>query len=278
MNRRGFSLAELIVALVIAGIVGIALSRLVINQARFVGAQDGMMRARSSARAALSVLSYELRQVTFGGVAAASRDSIDIRVPYAFGVVCGYTAGLTALSLIPPDSAAYAAGATTTSGYAYMNAVDLWTFIEPAARSNGSTALCASATPPVVVLTSPSGLSWGVYVPGTAAPVGATVYLYQKIRYAFGPSTQLPGRRALWRTTLTNGVREELVAPFDTSAQFNFLVGTMLAASTTVPASLDSIFGVRLRLDAQSETPPQGRTAPLLFRMTSDVIFRNHEN
>jgi hypothetical protein len=86
------------------------------------------------------------------------------------------------------------------------------------------------------------------------------------------------GRRALWRTTLANGVREELVTPFDTSSQFNFLVSSMLTPRTTAPGSLDSIFGLRLRLDAQSEHPPQGRTAPLLFRMTSDVIFRNHEN
>ena len=36
MKGRGFALAELLVALVIAGIIGVALTRLVINQARFV--------------------------------------------------------------------------------------------------------------------------------------------------------------------------------------------------------------------------------------------------
>jgi prepilin-type N-terminal cleavage/methylation domain-containing protein len=278
MSRRGFSLLELIVALVIAGIIGVALTRLVISQARFVAAQDGMMQARSSARAALSVMSYDLRQVSIGGVAAANRDSIDIRVPYAFGIACGYTAGLTALSLVPPDSAAYQAAAATTSGYAYLNATGIWTFVEPATRSTGSTALCAAASPPVVVLSSPSGLVWGVYVSGMNAPVGNLVYLYQKVRYAFGPSTQLTGRRALWRTTLANLVREELVVPFDTSSRFDFLVGPMLSVRTAAPAILDSVYGLHLRLNSQSEDAPQGRTAPLLFRMTSDIIFRNHEN
>jgi prepilin-type N-terminal cleavage/methylation domain-containing protein len=277
-GRRGFSLAELIVALVIAGIIGVALTRLVVNQARFVGSQDGMMRARASARAALNLLTYELRETTNGGVLAATNDSIDVRIPYAFGLVCGYAAGRSVLSVIPPDSAAWASAAATTSGYAWLNSSNAWVFVEPATRTSGSTAACTTATPAVVLLNSPGGLNWGTHVSGTAASVGTLVYLYQNVRYAFAPSVQLPGRIALWRTTLANNVREELVAPFDTSAEFDFLVGPMLSVRTTVPTVLDSISGLRLMLNAQSENPPQGRTAPLLFRVTSDLVFRNHES
>ena len=278
MNRRGFSLAELLVALVIAGIIGIALTRLVINQARFIASQDGMMRARSSARSALSVLSYEMRTVSTGGVTAATIDSVDVRVPYAFGLACGYTSGLTALSLLPPDSALWVNSASTTSGYAYQAMAGTWTFVDGATRTSGSTALCYSASPSVAVLYSPSGLAWGVYVSGIGAPVGSSVYLYQKIRYAFAASVQMPGRRALWRTTLANGNREELVVPFDTSAHFSFLEGDMLRATTTVPAVLDSIHGLRLLLNAQSEDTPTGRSVPLLFKMTTDIVFKNHDS
>lgn len=276
--RRGFSLAELLVSMVIAGIIGIALTRLVINQARFVASQDGMMQARGSARAALSLLTFEMRTVSAGGVTAANLDSVDVRVPYAFGVVCAYTAGQSVLALIPPDSTTFSDAAAATSGYAYQAAAGTWTIVEPATRVNGSTSLCGSSVPSTVVLTSPGGMSWAIYVSRTAAPIGSTVYLYQKVRYAFGTSVQMPGRRALWRTTLTNNVREEVVVPFDTSAHFNFLVGSMLAPRTTVPGLLDSIYGLRLKLNAQSENTPQGRSIPLLFRMTGDVIFRNHES
>ena len=278
MSRRGFGLAELIVAMLIAGIIGIALARLVINQARFAGTQDSMMRTRGAARAALNVLSFELRSVTRGGIMTASRDSIDIRVPYAFGMTCGYASGQTAVALFPPDSAVWANAASTTSGLAYLDATNTWTFLDGVTRSAGSTSTCYTVSPPVRVLYSPGGQAWGVYASGTTVPTGTIVYFYQKIRYAFAASTQMPGRIALWRTTLANGNREELVAPFDTSAAFNFLVGTMIVPSSTAPAVLDSISGLRLKLNAQSEDTPQGRSVPLLFKLTSDIIFRNRES
>ena len=81
MNRRGFSLPELLVAMVIAGIIGVALARLIINQSRFVSSQDNLMRARSGARAAFNVLMDELRATTPGGLLDATRDSVTLRVP-----------------------------------------------------------------------------------------------------------------------------------------------------------------------------------------------------
>ena len=52
--RRGFSLAELVVAMFLAGIIGLALTKLIVNQARFVAGQDGMLQARSASRAAIA--------------------------------------------------------------------------------------------------------------------------------------------------------------------------------------------------------------------------------
>ena len=69
---------------------------------------------------------------------------------------------------------------------------------------------------------------------GTAAPIGTVVVLYSKVRYAFAASAALPGRTALWRTTLANNTREELVAPFDTTSKFYFLTGSMLTSTSTV--------------------------------------------
>jgi prepilin-type N-terminal cleavage/methylation domain-containing protein len=280
MSRRGFSLTELMIAMVLAGFIGVALTRLVIDQSRFVALQDGIRRARSSARSALAVMQYELRQVTDGGLVAAAPESITVRVPYAFGLSCGQQSGTTTtvLALIPPDSALFANA--STSGYAYRDSVGRFTFVEPASRVTIGNALCYSASPAVRVLYSPSGLAWSVGVTpstGSDPSVGTLVYLYTLVRYSFAPSAELPGRTALWREDVGAGTREELVAPFDTSAAFAFLVGAAHTLQGTPPAVLDSVRGVRVLLVAESEQTPQGWSSPFTFDLTTDVYFRNND-
>lgn len=279
MSRAGFSLAELLVALVIAGIIGLALTKLVISQARFVATQDGTMRARAVARAGLSVLADELRQISSGAVVQANSDSITVRIPYAFGVVCGQTGGTTVAVLMPPDSARYASA--TMAGYSWRDANGVWSTVEPATRASSGTALCASASPSITTtsLTSVSGVTYGVALSPNvvATPVGGIVYMYQRVRYAFAPSVELPGREGLWREVIGSGVREELVTPFDTTAKFQFLVGGLLRKQNNVPSSLDSILGVRVLLTAQSERPAPGKTQPSKFPLISDIVFRNHD-
>jgi prepilin-type N-terminal cleavage/methylation domain-containing protein len=274
-RRRGFSLAELMVALVISGIIGVALTRLVINQARFTAAQDGSMRARAGARSALNAIMYDLRQVSGGAVVGASPDSITLRVPYAFGVVCMQVSGSTVLALLPPDSALYANA--RASGYAWRDSTGLWIRIEPATEASASPAICAAATPPVLALSGPTRSYASAVTPNDpSTPDGAMVVVYQNIRFAFAPSVELPGRRALWRRVLSSGVTDELVAPFDSAAHFEFLVGPMLTPRMTVPASLDSITGIRAVLVATSERAPEGKSQPASFTLTSDLVFRNH--
>lgn len=274
VRRRGFSIAELLVAMVIAGIIGVALARLILSQSRFVAVQDGMMRARSGARAALNAITGELRAVTDSGLVQAGADSITVRVPYAFGVACQHVSAGTIVSLLPTDSALY--GASTASGYAWRDGAGAFQFVEPATASSGTT--CLPPDPPITTLRELPGWNYryvGV-APSVATPDGAIVYLYQTIRYAFAPSVEIPGRRALWRTVLSTGSRDELVAPFDSSAKFQFLVGQAYALQSSPPAVLDSVRGVRVKLVGASETTPQGRTAPVKFDLTTDILFRNN--
>lgn len=280
MNRpaRGFGLAELLVALVIAGVIGLALTRLVVSQARFVGMQDAMMRARGGARASLNVLSDELKMVPYRGVRTAHAESIEVRVPYAFGVACYPWSGYYIISLLPADSATFFSA--TPSGFSYRNATTgLWTSIDGATVITATASNACSATG-ISGMTTPNWperyAAVTPYGGSTGVDTGNAVVLYQRIRYAFAPSTQLPGREALWRTIVSTGTREELVAPFDTASHFEFLTGSRYVAQTAVP-TLDSIRGVRIRLKAASETTPAGRTTPPTFDVSVDVYFRNYE-
>lgn len=274
MTRRGFSLAELMVALVVAGIIGVALSRLLINQSRFADQQQTTMEARSAARAGFNVVMAELRTVSRGGITTAKADTLDVRVPVAFGVACGQpSGGLQAVLLLPYDSAtAYSAN---VRGIGWQDSAGTWRFTTPVALGFGYPTDCTGLATPISV---PSG--WTVLrinPNNVATKPGATLYLYSRIRYHFGPSVSVPGRRALWRTVIgaASSTAEELVAPFDTSSRFQFLTGNRLIVSSTPPAVLDSLRGIRLRLVGQSVLSPEGRTEPSSFALSSDIILVN---
>jgi len=287
-GTRGFVLAELLVALVIAAIIGVALTQLVVSQSRFAALQGGIVQARGGARAALNVMVSDLRMVSDSGLVAASHDSVTVRVPYAFGVACGQVAGKVMVSLLPSDSASYFSA--TPSGYAWRDTTGKMVFVEPSpgplAVVGSLTTLCSSSplvtNPAITTLSAPGWTPVAVAIandprrapPGP--PQGSVVYLYQRVRYAFAPSGQLPGRTGLWRTVLSTGQRDELVTPFDTSASFQFLVGSRLTPRVTPPAVLDSVQGLRLVLVAASEQAPEGRAKPETFTITTNVVFQNH--
>ncbi len=276
--RRGFTITELMVALVIAGIIGVALTRLVINQSRFVSLQDGLMRARSGARAALNVLADDLRTIGDSMLIAISADSITLRVPFATGVACVSTFGLRVVALLPADGTRYANA--TISGYLWRDSVNQWHPVEPATRSTSAVFywVCLAGTPSVQPLGAPTWTPTAVAVAPTvsATQIGAPVLLYERVTYRFGPSQELPGRRALWRVVPAAGRSDELVVPFDTAARFQPLVGRQLVPVSSAPASLDSVYGVRVHLVAASDARPAGRTAPVTFDLRTDFLFRNH--
>jgi len=275
--RAGFVLAELLVAMLIAALIGVSLTQLVISQSRFVALQGAIMQARGGARAALNVMAGDLRMVSDSGLVAAATDSVTVRVPYAFGVACGQWNGRTVVGLLPADSATYFS--VTASGYAWRDSTGKYVFVEPATVSRNWGWACnwPRSNPPIRILGMPgwSPLAVAVRPNDVRTPPGTVIYLYQLVRYAFAPSAQLPGKIGLWRTVLSTGQRDELVAPFDTSASFQFL-DSSYTARTTPPTDLTAVKGVRLILVAASEQPPEGRALPVQFRLTTDVVFRNH--
>ncbi len=285
-RQSGFVLSEMLVALVIAAIIGVALTQLVLSQSRFAALQGSIMQARGGARAALNVMSTDFRMVTDSGLVAATHDSVTVRAPYAFGVACGQSTGNVTVSLLPSDSASFFSA--TMGGYAWQDTTGSFVFVEPAAVANANAPLtsCTGLSPAITTLSGTGWAARGVAVPNDPRRVppapapGFVVYLYQLVRYAFAPSGQLPGRVGLWRTVLLPSgatvTRDELVAPFDTSASFQFLIGTALTPSVSPPADLTTVYGLRLVLVATSETPPEGRTTPMKFNITSNVVFRNH--
>lgn len=275
MNRMGFTLIELLIATIVAAILGTALARLLVNDSRFVARQEAMLSARRTARTGMNLANVELRMISDGGLLDASPDTVAVRVPYAFGMACDKAGGLLYVSLLPVDSLAYASA--TPDGLAWRRSNGVYAFLNGVGvAASTDSVVCAADSIRVV----PDGQMLELSGVPSGAPnqpeVGSIAYLYQNVSYKFAPSTDLPGRLGLWRKA-SGAAYEELVAPFDTSSGFGFLVGSSTTALTSPPADLTTVSGLELRLVGASEFTPRGATDPQIFDLVTQVRFANRE-
>jgi prepilin-type N-terminal cleavage/methylation domain-containing protein len=262
MSRRGLTLVEMLVTLVVFAVLATALARLMIGNSRYVSQQEALLEARQTARAAMSVV---VRQVSDGGLVAAAPESVTVRVPYAFGVLC--PAGHAVLA--PPDSAMYASA--LLSGFAYQQADGTYAFDETVTVTGTTTNTTHCDADSVRLV--PNGIRIVLSV-SALAPSGRIFYMYQTVTYKFAESAALPGRVALWRQ-VRGAAAEELLAPFDTASRFAFLVGSRLTVQTAVPSPLSNVRGLELRLIGASVRSAEGESAPSRFPLYPRVSFGN---
>jgi len=274
--RRGFTLAELLVAMVIIGIIGAAITKLFISQSRFYDQQTQLRRARFVSRTAVNAALSDLRMVeATGGVVSATATQVTVRAPYAIGTVCANTVMQTTLSLWPVDSTVYATAAFT--GYAWRDALGNITYVEAGTSLvTDNAGVCTAAN--VTVL--PKGRVVAVQPPLPASlpavtAIGTPVFLLERMTYEFKASLSLPGRTALWRTIVGTGQSDELVAPFDATAKFRFFRLGSDTAQSAVPSPLTAMRGLELDLNSQSERAAEGTTAPRQAQIVTAVFFNN---
>jgi prepilin-type N-terminal cleavage/methylation domain-containing protein len=294
--RRGYTLVELLIAIVILGIIAAAMIRLMVSQANFTSSQAAMRGARSVSRDAYNILMTDLRMVQdSGGLVFAKADSIKVRVPMAYGLVCKQGGGYTTVSLVPGDSALFALG--TYGGVAYRDTTSgVFQFIPVAAGD----AITTETTPTVCTdSTAGPGIATISYLPVNgvlrtgrvarvkampAAPVGTAMFVWQEILYAFDSSAAYPHRgRGLWRTVTGTGAantwtRDEIIAPFDSSARFKFYVYDQDMSQAAVPNPISKIRGFDLVLNGASIRPASGDTKQKVTKVTTAVFFKDRRD
>jgi prepilin-type N-terminal cleavage/methylation domain-containing protein len=286
--RRGFTLAEVLVAMVILGIIGGALVRLIISQSRFTETQMAKRNARTVSRNAMNIMLTDLRMVQdAGGLVGATSDSIAVRVPISFGLLCGQVGGQATLQLLPVDSAMTALG--WYDGWAYRDSVkekyeykDAGTPVQfnSMLAGLGTTCSVTAGISPVTVNNRPSMIVQLPESPSGAPNAGWPVFVYQVITYKFENSSAFPGRIGLWRKVRDGsalGMRDEIIAPFDPSAKFRFYVLNEDTAQTAVPADLTLVRGIQLYLAGSSPRVPQGGNFAQAALVTG-VFFKNRSD
>ena len=219
-ERRGMTLIEIMISLVLVGIVGGVVMRVVMRQQRFYQGVNQIMTQRGQLRQATSVLPMDLRSLSSvgGDIVAASDGSIEFDVNIGTGLVCAVLATGTRVALPPvkltskdvlttfygygdtgPDPATVARGVTV---YIYNdsslagNADDTWKKFDLVSMSADPSQCLTTFAPtvsvadageprPILELSDPAGFT----DPVTGGPVsqyinpGAPVRLVKRVRY-----------------------------------------------------------------------------------------------
>lgn len=283
------TLVELLVGMTLMGIVAGALVKMLMIQGRFSEQTTALRDSRSVSRDAYNIMMTDLRMVQDTlAIRVAVPDTITIRVPYAYGIVCGTTAGgVTTVSLLPPDSAMYALA--TYGGIAYRDsATGVFQFLPKGPSdviTDGVGTVCSDSTLNVgpgvdsIVFKGRGGRTKIVQPALPASLPGNPMFLWQEITYAFGPSVAYPNSgRGLFRTVSGSGRTDEIIAPFDTSAHFRFYVLNQELSSATPPANLNSLRGLDLRLNALSPRIPSGSKVAKATNVRTAVYFKDRRD
>ncbi len=278
-SRQGMSLAELIIGMFILAIVGMALTKVMASQARYFDHQKTSNLARAVSRGPLNRVVSDLRMVeAAGGVISASAGSVEMRVPYAMGVVCGPGPQntYTHISLLPVDSAMYSSPGY--SGYAWRGGDGVYHYVaDNTTKEVGTLSVCNSFQ--VKSLTGDGARIIRIMPKlDSAATYGTPVFLFRDIRYSFAASVSVPGSIGLFRTRMEDNFTEELSAPYDASAKFRFFVGSSLTAQDEPPSDLSRIRGVEMNMTGMSERIPSGETQKKKAPFTTAVFFKNRLN
>ena len=275
LGRRGFTLVEMMIAITILAFFGTALTKILVVQTRLFSKAAAQRGTRSVTRSAMNMIDSDLRMVeATHGIVSAGTQALTVRVPYALGVVCGTTGGVTYLSVAPVDSTVWATAGTT--GYAWKDTLNVWNFTETGLTiTSSSNAVCTAAQ--ITTLTNGKTVTVSPALP--AGAVQGTIMLFeQQVKYEFKNSVAVPGAYGLWRTIVSTAASNEIVTPFTTTAGFRYYVGNADTSQAAAPSPLSSARGIEFTLNARSVNAPEGSSGYQTSTVTTAVFFRNRTN
>lgn len=272
VSHRGFTIIEVLVAMVIGLLVLTSVVRLLIVQGRSYRKQREVVDVRETAREGSALLAWDLRQSAMGGgpLSSISANSISLRSPRGVGIVCAKHPTLARYGLWKTGGNILAG--PDDSAMVYQLVRDKWQPVKitavgtPAAM--GVTA-CAwpGARPPDIVIEVPV-----VSKTDTAyIKVGAPFRSYRRVQYA---EFQLNNRWWLGRKIGAAGSYEQLTGPLVApSSGLAFTYYDTLGAVTANPAAVGSV-AFTLRTESFKQTYIGSSFGYQLDSLTTKVVLR----
>jgi prepilin-type N-terminal cleavage/methylation domain-containing protein len=282
-DARGFTLIELLVGLSLSGIIVGVLFQFISGQGRFVERQSSREEVQQNTRAALELIGSEMRTVPGGdAIVRAATDSLTIRTPRVWGVVCALPGG-NALDLVLPTLV----GVTYTTNLGAGVVVNLGTATSPlwssavsATGVSAADASCNGSALPAGVERRRLSLASLPSSGSTTPVIGNVVYLYEQVTYRTGTSGTIPGRWIQRRigdqlgstnqpmagpVTDTNGLSFQYFGSGGAAVPAPITSATARASVTRVMVVVESVS--RNRMNDQRETKADTIIVPLRNRI-----------
>jgi len=286
-GRAGFTLIEVLVALVLAVMLGGVIFQVVQGESRFATVQSAREEVQQNSRGALEILASELRSAQPSGLVSTDTSSITFLLPRVWGISCG-GGSATALPVIFPAAGGTAFDLNSASGMlgdtgtvsaswvpspnptlASRATVTSLTALNPALGNAAS--LCNG----IRSSADASGLLAAYTVGGTnlpLVPAGNTVYLSQLVSYTVAASG---GEYWIYRT-LGSGTAQPLAGPLDGANGLAFAFydasGNRIANPVTALATLKTVARIGITVKARSRT--KGNTN-LTDTQATSITLRN---
>lgn len=294
MSRRGFTMVELLVALVLLGLVSAALYRVLVNNQRLYFAQTQRIDLSQNIRTATNILPAEFRELDAfdGDILAMSATSIQIRAMRWLSFVC-----------VPPVLAGVNTGLTMTIrggqtgqpmyfGARNINAADgLMIYLDGDQTTRTDdywvpgtiTATAAATCPAVGTVTAaqqPATLVTfnGNFIAGTnvanAIPMGAPVRGYETVTYQL----YQPAGDTLWYIGFqpAGGTMQPLIGPI----LANGLTFSYFDANGAATATRTQVARIDVTVRARTTSAVRrGGTAPaavIVDSISTSVALRNN--
>jgi len=270
--RRGFTIIELLISMMLGLLVLGAVYQLMITQSGAYGKQRELADVRETARSATTLLSWDLRHAAAGGsgIVAMTANSITLRSVRGVGLICAkhptlprYALWRTAgkIESAPEDSVLILQVGRDRWQRANVTSVGT-----PAAMGITACAWPGSRPPDAVIQLAVSSKSDTINI-----KVGAPVRAYRRVQYG---QYLLDGRWWLGRKVGAAASFEQLTGPLLPSTGLRFSYFDTLGAVTATPAAVGT---VAFTLNAESYKKTRKSTGAFAYQrdsLSTKVLLR----
>lgn len=284
MSRRtdsGFTMVELIIALVLFGIVGISIYKLLVSNQRLYYQQTERVNTNQAARAAASILPMEIRELDAtdpsGGsdILTASSTGFRYRAMKSVYFACADGAGTSVIVDRSRWFGIRAADVTTDSllifaeGDESTRSDDAWLHANVTAMSSGTACSDGSASITFTVALASGSIS--------SVLEGAPVRSYQDEQvslYQDASGDYWLGSQTISKSSGSTSTIQPIVGPLTSSG----LALAYYDTTGTVTADRTKIARIAISVTAQSHDPVYGSTGIgyLTQSLATDVALRNN--